>query len=80
MDQGETKDIQDVQTVEKRRGRSNKPLDPEAERKIKKAQRAAVKAIKEKDARALTEQLKLADVQENSPEWKRAWKAFYGSS
>ena len=79
MDQDETKDIEDVQTVEQRRGRSNKPLDPEAERKIKKAQRAVVRAIKAKDARALTEQLKRAGVAENSPEWKSAWKAFYGS-
>ncbi len=38
---------------------------------------SALKAKKSKDARAFAKQLKLGNVSENSPEWKKAWDYFY---
>ena len=81
MEQDETgRDIEDVMAVEKRRGRSNRPHDPGRERKIRQLATFGLKAIQARDQRAFTEELKRAGIRENSPEWVRAWKIFYGSS
>jgi len=73
-------DVRDVIQEEQARGKRRRPLDRERERKLRKLGKNALKAIQSKDARAFTEELKQAGVRENSPEWKRAWKAFYGAA
>ena len=49
----------------------------EKKRVLKRFSDAALKAKRAKDARAFTQQLRLANVDENSPEWEKAWKYFY---
>lgn len=49
----------------------------ERKRTLEKLSKSALRAKKQNDARAFREQLKLADVVENSPEWDLAWKYFY---
>ncbi|HUA00271.1 MAG TPA: hypothetical protein VMB02_08075 [Candidatus Aquilonibacter sp.] len=70
-------DLKDVMAAEKRRGRSNRPVDAAQEKKIRAFAAGVLLAKKRKDARALTEILKLYGISEGSEKWKRAWQAFY---
>jgi len=74
-----SEDVRDVIQEEQARGKSRRPVDRGQERKLRKLAKNALRAIQNKDARAFTEELKRAGVRENSPEWKRAWRAFYGA-
>jgi len=58
---------------------TNKAKREAAERKQTRnaLSRSALRAKKAKDARAFAMQLRLANVRENSPEWKKAWDYFY---
>jgi len=74
-----SEDVRDVIQEEQARGKSRRPVDRGQERKLRKLAKNALRAIQNKDARAFTEELRRAGVRENSPEWKRAWAAFYGA-
>lgn len=50
----------------------------ERKRRQNKIAKILIEAKKFNDARAYAEGLRLANVSENSPEWKRAWDYFYG--
>jgi hypothetical protein len=64
--------------IEDQRGRPSKAKRDAAEnRKRQKAfSKKALQAVKASDARVFAEQLRLANVTEDSEEWKRAWKYF----
>ena len=74
------RDVKDVIDAERSRGSKRRPIDREAERKLRTLAKNALKAIQDNDARAFSEELRRAGVRENSPEWNRAWKAFYDAS
>ncbi len=73
------REVLDVIEEQKRKASGRGPGDPVAERKRRKLAEDGLKAIKAKDARAFTELLRQAGIQEGSFEWKNAWKAFYSA-
>ena len=42
--------------------------------------KAAMKAIKTRDERAFSEELRRAGVKDDSPEWKKAWEIYRAAS
>jgi len=70
------KEIRDLIADERARGR--KAPTVVRERRLREFAAGATKAKQAKDARTFTELLKNAGIPENSPEWARAWKFFYG--
>jgi hypothetical protein len=51
----------------------------EAQRK-REIVKAAMKAIKSRDGRAFSEELRRAGVKDGSPEWKNAWEIYRSAS
>jgi hypothetical protein len=72
-------EVLDVMEEQKRTASGRAPRDARAERRKTKLAEDGLKAIKAKDARAFTELLRQAGIQEGSVEWKNAWKAFYSA-
>lgn len=72
-------EVLEVIEEQKRAASGRGPRDARAERKKRKLAEDGLKAIRAKDARAFTVLLRQAGIQEDSAEWKNAWKAFYSA-
>lgn len=74
------RDLPDVMAAEKRRGRSSRSIAAAQEKRMRGFVAGLLRVIEARDARALTELLKLYEIPEGSEKWNRAWKAFYDAS
>ena len=68
------REIRDVMSQEKRRGRA--PVDPARKREEIRLARALDRAMKAKNERGFSEALRKAGILEGSREWQNAWKAY----
>jgi len=70
-------EIQESRRRESAQKAAAKEFAAEKRRTLKRFSAAALKTKKANDERAFAEQLRNLDVNENSPEWKKAWEYFY---
>ena len=75
-DEGRGDEIERARTQEQGLTSAAKREAAEKRRQLKIFSGKAWQAITANDARAFAEQLRLANVRENSPEWGRAWEFF----
>ena len=73
-DEDRDREIRDVMSQEKRRGRA--PIDPARKREALHLARVLDLAMKEKNERGFSEALRKAGIFEGSQEWQNAWKAY----
>ena len=69
-------DIEDVRSAEQAAGGAAKESAAERRRLLQIFTRKALAALQANDERAYAEQLRLAGVREDSPEWKAAWELY----